>query len=52
MKCELCNREIEKTFLNKIVGTLIKDKEGKKHTVCNVCQKEAESIDDLKKHFA
>jgi len=51
MKCELCKREIEKTFLNKIIGTVIKDGEGKKHTICNVCQKEAASVDELKKQF-
>ncbi len=39
MKCEICKAKIEETFLNKIIGTYIKDKKGKKHTVCHACQK-------------
>jgi len=38
MKCSLCKKEIETTFLNKIVGTMVKHK-GKKYFVCNECQK-------------
>jgi len=38
MKCELCKKEIEETFLKKIVGTVVKDKKGKKHYVCAACQ--------------
>ena len=32
MKCAVCRNEIETTFLNKIVGTVVKDKKGKKKT--------------------
>lgn len=39
MKCEICKKKIEQTFLNKILGTHIKDKKGKKHTICKECQK-------------
>jgi uncharacterized protein with PIN domain len=39
MKCEACNSKIEKTFLNKAIGTYIKDSKGKKHLICNKCQK-------------
>ena len=38
MKCELCNKKIETTFMNKIVGTLY-TKGKKKKAVCNNCQK-------------
>jgi len=38
MKCEICKKEIRKTFLNKIIGTIV-TKEGKKQYVCNLCQK-------------
>lgn len=38
MKCDICNQKIEETFLNKILGTMVK-KEGKKHYICSMCQK-------------
>ena len=38
MRCELCRQSISTTFLNKQVGTMVKDKEGKRHHVCAVCQ--------------
>lgn len=40
MKCELCKKKIEETFLNKLLGTYIKDKNGKKHAVCKDCQRQ------------
>ena len=39
MKCEICKKKIEITFMNKILGTYIKDDSGKKHTICFECQK-------------
>lgn len=39
MKCHICGKKVETTFLNKLVGTIIKDKKGKKKAVCNECQK-------------
>jgi len=42
-KCELCKKELETTFLDKIEGTIVKTGEGetsKKHYVCSACQKE------------
>jgi hypothetical protein len=39
MKCEKCKKNIDTTFLNKLVGTVMKDKKGKKHYFCNECQK-------------
>jgi hypothetical protein len=39
MKCEICGKKIELTFLNKIVGTRIRDAKSKKKIVCNECQK-------------
>ena len=38
MKCKICNKKIETIYLGKILGTYIKDKIGKKHTVCSECQ--------------
>ena len=37
MKCEICNKRIELTFMNKIIGTYY-TKGKKKHPVCNECQ--------------
>ena len=38
MKCDICKKKIEETFLTKLVGTYIKDAKGKKHTICKDCQ--------------
>ena len=37
MKCELCTKQIETIYLEKILGTFIKDAKGKKHAVCSEC---------------
>ena len=47
MKCEICRNNISETFLKKIVGTIVKDKKGKKHTVCFECQKKFTTKDEL-----
>lgn len=39
MDCGICNNKIGTTFLKKILGTHIKDSEGKKHVTCFECQK-------------
>ena len=39
MKCEICKNKIEETFLNKVIGSYVKDEKGKKHPVCSDCQK-------------
>ncbi len=39
MKCEVCKKDVEKTFLNKPIGTYMKDSKSKKRLVCNNCQK-------------
>ncbi|MGV8086027.1 MAG: hypothetical protein ACP5N1_00195 [Candidatus Woesearchaeota archaeon] len=38
MKCTICNRKIETTFMNKIIGTFY-TKGKKKYSVCDNCQK-------------
>ena len=38
MKCEICKQSVEETFMKKIVGTVVKDENGKKHYICNNCQ--------------
>ncbi len=51
MKCEICKKKIEETFLKKILGTYVKDEKGKKHAVCFECQKKFPSKEELLKHF-
>jgi len=49
-KCHLCNEELKKTFLDKIIGTIVKIKEKDKNKqvyVCPSCQKSLK--DKLKK---
>lgn len=41
MKCEICSKSIEITFMGKILGTYVKDYKGKKHTICFECQKKS-----------
>ena len=36
-KCEICKSNIEKTFLDKPIGTYVR-KGKKRHMVCNQCQ--------------
>ncbi|MBT3407896.1 hypothetical protein HOK68_00720 [Candidatus Woesearchaeota archaeon] len=49
MKCKICNSAINTTFLNKIIGTHVKDKDGHKHLVCFECQSEySKKFDELK----
>ena len=40
MKCSKCNKNIENTFLGKIMGTYIKENK-KLIPLCNNCQKQA-----------
>ena len=49
MKCAICSKSIDTTFLNKIIGTHVKDSKGKHHTVCFECQKKFSSKEDLLK---
>lgn len=51
MKCEICSNKIEETFLKKIIGSVVKDKEGKKHYICSECQKKFKTKDEILKHI-
>ena len=46
MKCEICSKAIENTFLGKILGTYIKDSKGKQHSICFECQKKFNSKEE------
>jgi len=49
MKCAICGKTIEATFLNKIIGTYVKDKKSKVHTICFECQKKFASKEEILK---
>jgi len=51
MKCEICKKRIEETFLKKILGTYVKDEKGKKHAVCFECQKKFPTKEELLNHI-
>ncbi len=51
MKCSICNKSIETTFLNKILGTYVKDKNGKLHAVCFECQKKFNTKEEILKQL-
>tara|TARA_Y100000310_G_scaffold344438_1_gene457204 strand:- start:40 stop:195 length:156 start_codon:yes stop_codon:yes gene_type:complete len=51
MKCKICKKNIEETFLKKIIGTVIKDEKGKKHHICNNCQKSLPTKEEILKKF-
>ncbi|MEM4336974.1 MAG: hypothetical protein QXG86_03140 [Candidatus Woesearchaeota archaeon] len=51
MKCEICKLKIEETFLGKIKGTYLKDKKGKKHVVCGICQKKYKTKQEILKNL-
>ena len=49
MKCSICSKSIETTFLNKIIGTYVKDSNGKLHTICFECQKKFAAKEEILK---
>ena len=49
MKCEICSKTIETTFLNKLLGTYVKGKNGKLHAACFECQKKFKTKEELLK---
>jgi hypothetical protein len=51
MKCEICGKAIPETFLKKILGTVVKDEKGKKHSVCFECQKKFQTKEELLKNL-
>ncbi len=51
MKCEICSKKIDTTFLNKIVGTMVKDEKGKKHNICFECQKKLTTKQEILKNL-
>jgi len=51
MKCEICKKKIGETFLNKPLGTYVKDEKGKRHIVCFECQKKLKTKEEILKHL-
>ena len=51
MRCEICKEKIEENFLEKPIGTYIKDKNGKKHIICYRCQRRLGSKAEMLKNI-
>ncbi|MBD3303833.1 hypothetical protein GF343_01700 [Candidatus Woesearchaeota archaeon] len=51
MKCEICKNKVGETFLNKPLGTYVKDEKGKKHILCFECQKKLKTKEEILKHL-
>ncbi|MBU0471873.1 MAG: hypothetical protein KKF65_04560 [Nanoarchaeota archaeon] len=49
MKCDVCGKKVEITFLSKVVGAYMKNDKRKKKLVCSECQKTYSKKDLLKK---
>ncbi|MBN2459840.1 hypothetical protein JXB28_06155 [Candidatus Woesearchaeota archaeon] len=47
MKCDICGKKIELTFLNKPIGSYMRNSKGKKKIVCSDCQR-THSKEELK----
>ena len=48
-KCEICREKIGETFLKKILGTIVKDNKGKKHYLCQNCQRKLVTKEEILK---
>lgn len=49
MRCRICRKAVEETFLKKILGTYIKDKKSKKQVICKGCQKKLKTREEILK---
>lgn len=49
MKCSICNKPVGTTFLNKLLGTYVKDSIGKLNAICFECQKKFASKEEILK---
>lgn len=49
MKCSICSKTIETTFLGKLLGTHVRDSKGKLHPVCFECQKKFKTKEEILK---
>jgi hypothetical protein len=47
MKCDICAKKLGETFLEKVIGGVVKDAKGKKHWVCDDCQRSLKTKDAI-----
>ncbi|MFT4311654.1 MAG: hypothetical protein ACMXYF_00305 [Candidatus Woesearchaeota archaeon] len=52
MKCAITGKPIEKTFLDKLIGTVIKDENGKKYYVSAQAQQKYKTKAELLKQLS
>jgi len=50
MKCSVCSKKIETTFLNKILGTMMKV-DGKEKHICPECQGKLKTKEEIIKNL-
>ncbi len=48
MKCDICGKEIEETFLGKLKGSVVKIKDNGKNKIYHVCSDCQKTNKDLK----
>ncbi|MFT4344111.1 MAG: hypothetical protein ACMXYE_05190 [Candidatus Woesearchaeota archaeon] len=51
-KCDICREKVGETFLNKVLGTYIRDAHGKRRLVCSDCQHKLQTREKILKHFS
>lgn len=51
MNCEICKKKVQVQFLEKVLGTYVKDAKGKRHLACFECQKRFPDKKDLLAHI-
>jgi len=51
MKCEICKKNVEETFLKKKLGATVKDAKGKLHLICGGCQSKIPNKEDILKQL-
>ena len=51
MKCEICKKNVEETFLKKKLGAYVKDEKGKLRFICGECQSKLPNKADVLKQL-
>jgi hypothetical protein len=49
LKCDICKAKVDTTFLEKVVGSYVKDAKGKKRLACPECQRKFPKKEEMLK---
>ena len=52
MNCEICKKNVGTAFLEKVIGTYVKDEKGKRHLICFDCQKKLKTKEEIIKKLS